>query len=68
MLMFGSRKKHAMAIHATSAAVNNDDIGRDTEQHLSQNSHKRQNKIDAQATEIATVNKQLNVALQENRS
>ena len=65
--MFGSRGKHTKAIHATSAAVINEDIGRDTEQNLSHNSHKRQNKIDAQAAKIATVKKELNIALQENK-
>ena len=37
------------------------------EQHLSHNCHKRQNKIDAQATEIAMVKAELNKALQENK-
>ena len=49
-LMFNSRGKHAKAVYATSVTVDND-----TEQQLSHNSQKRQNKIDAQATEISTV-------------
>ena len=34
---------------------------------MSLNSHKRQNKIDAQATEIAAVKAEMNKALQENK-
>ena len=49
--MFNNRGKYMKAVHAISAAVYNED----TEEHLSHNSHKRQNKIDAQAAEIATV-------------
>ena len=46
---------------------NNKDIGVDTKQHSSHNSQKRQYKINAQAAEIATVKKELNIALQENK-
>ena len=66
-MMFSSRGKHTKAVHATSTAVDNEDIGVDTEQHLSHNSHKRQNKINAQATEIAAVKVELNKELQENK-
>ena len=65
--MFGSRRKHAKAIHTTSVAINNEDISGDTEEHLSHNSCKRQNKSDAQATGIAMVKKELNIALHENK-
>ena len=50
-LMFNSRGKHVKAVSTTSAAVENEDV----EEHLSHNSRKRQNKINAQAAEIATV-------------
>ena len=59
--MFNSRGKHTKVVHATSVVVNNED----TEQHLSYNSWKRQNKINPQATKIATVNPKLNKAMQE---
>ena len=67
--MFSSQGKHVKAIHTTSAAVFNEEIGGDTlqEQPLSHNSNKWQNKINAQATEIATVKVELNNALQENQ-
>ena len=55
------------AVHAISIAITNEEIGGDTEHHLSHNSHKHQNKIDAQATEIATVKAKLIKALQENK-
>ena len=48
---------------ATSTAV---DSG-DAQDHLSHNSRKRQNKIDAQAAEITTVKAELNKALKENK-
>ena len=51
-MMFSSRGKHAKTIHATSAAVDNEDIGGDLEKHLSHNSPKSQNKINAQAADI----------------
>ena len=54
------------AVHGTSVTVNNEDIDRDTEYHLSHNSWKSQNKMDAQAAKIATVKAKLNKALQEN--
>ena len=59
--------KHAKAIHTTSAAVNNEEIGGDTlqEQPLSHNSHKCQNKFDTQAAEIAVVRSELNKVLKE---
>ena len=63
VLMFSSRGKHAKAVSATSTAVDSGDMG----DHLSHNSRKRQNKIDAQAAEIATVKAELNKALQENK-
>ena len=61
--MFGSRDKHVKVVHATSAVVDNED----TEQHLSHNSQMKQNKMDAQAIEIASVKSELNKALQENK-
>ena len=56
-------------MHATSSAVNSEEIGGDTlqDQHSSHNSHKLQNKIDAQATEIAMVRSELDKTLQENQ-
>ena len=67
-MIFSSRGKHVKAVHATSAAVNNEKIGGDTlqEQPLFHNSCEWQNKINAQATEIATVRSELRKALQEN--
>ena len=52
---------------ATSVVVDNEDIGQDTEHHLSHNSWKRQNEINAQTTKIAAVKAKLNKALQENK-
>ena len=66
-MMFHSQGKHSKAIHTKSVAVNSKEIGGDTAQHLSHNPHKHQNKIDAQATEIAMVRLELNKALQENQ-
>ena len=63
--MFDSRGKHPKAINKT--AVNNKDIAVDTKQHLPHNSHKRQNKINAQATKIAAVKDELSKALQGNK-
>ena len=59
--MFNSRGKCTKVVSATSAAVG------DAGDHLSHNSRKRQNKIDAQAAEIATVKAKLNKALEENK-
>ena len=61
--MFNSRGKCAKAVHATAVVVNNEDIGGDTEHHLSHNSQNRQNKIDGQAAEITTVKAELKKAL-----
>ena len=66
-MMFGSRGKLAKAVHATSMALDNDDIDVDTEQHLSHNSHKRQNKFDDQATEVVMVKVEVNNTVQENK-
>ena len=62
-LMFNSRGKqqHARA-NVTLAAVESGDS-----EHLSHNSRQRQNKIDAQAAEIAHMKTELNKALQENK-
>ena len=65
-MMFGSRGKHAKVVHTTSAAVTSEEIGRQ-EQHLSHSCHKHPNKINAQATKIATVKSELNKVLQENQ-
>ena len=60
--MFNSwGKQHARA-HVTTAAVESGDP-----EHLSHNSRQRQNKIDAQAAEIAHMKTELNKALQENK-
>ena len=67
-MMFGSREKHAQGVNATFVTVDNEEIGGDTEQHLSHNSHKRQNKINVQASKIATVKAELSKALQENKN
>ena len=55
------KQQHARA-NVTSAAVESGDS-----EHLSHNSRQRQNKIDAQATEIAHIRTKLNKALQENK-
>ena len=61
-LMFNSwGKQHARA-NVTMAAVESGDP-----EHLSCNSRQRQNKIDAQAAEIARMKTELNKALQENK-
>ena len=67
--MFGSQGQHARAVHTTSVTVNSGEIGGVSlqEQPLSHNSHKWQNKIDAQAARIATVRSELNKALKENQ-
>ena len=61
--MFNSwgKQQHARA-NVTSAAVESGDS-----EHLSCNSRQRQNKIDAQAAEIAQMKTELNKALQENK-
>ena len=62
-LMFNSRGKQQCArVNVTSAAVESGDL-----EHLSHNSRQRQNKINAQATEIAQMKTELNKALQENK-
>ena len=63
-LMFNSRRKqqqHARA-NVSSTAVESGDS-----EHLSRNSRQRQNKIDAQAAEIAQMKTELNKALKENQ-
>ena len=62
--MFNSQGKqqHARA-NVTSAAVESGDS-----EHLSCNSRQRQNKIDAQAAEIAHMKTGLNKALQEKKT
>ena len=61
--MFNSRGKQQCArANVTSAAVESGDS-----EHLSCNSRQRQNKIDAQAAEIAHMKTELNKALQENK-
>ena len=61
--MFNSwgKRQHARA-NVTSAAVETGDS-----EHLSHYSRQRQNKIDAQAAEIAHMKTELNKALQENK-
>ena len=62
-LMFNSRGKQQQArANVTSSAVESGDS-----EHLSHNSRQRQNKIDAQAAEIAQMKTELNKALQENK-
>ena len=62
-LMFNSRGKQQRARATVSAtAAECGDI-----EHLSRNSRQRQNKIDAQAAEIAHMKTELNKALQENK-
>ena len=62
-LMFNSwgKQQHARS-NVTLAAVESGDS-----EHLSHNSRQRQNKIDAQAAEIAHMKTELNKALQENK-
>ena len=59
--MFNSHGKQHARAHVTMAAVESGDP-----EHLSHNSRQRQNKIDAQAAEIADMKTELNKALQEN--
>ena len=63
-LMFNSRGKQQQCarVNVTSTAVESGDL-----EHLSHNSRQRQNKIDAQAAEIAQMKTELNKALQENK-
>ena len=61
-LMFNSRGKQHVRANVTTAAVESGDS-----EHLSCNSRQRQNKIDAQAAEIAQMKTELNKALQENK-
>ena len=61
-LMFNSRGKQHVRANVTTAAVESGDS-----EHLSHNSRQRQNKIDAQAAEIAQMKTELNKALQENK-
>ena len=62
-LMFNSRGKPQCArVNVTSTAVESGDS-----EHLSHNSRQRQNKINAQAAEIAHMKTELNKALQENQ-
>ena len=51
-----------MRANVTAAVVESGDS-----EHLSHNSRQRQNKIDAQAAEIALMKSELNKALQENK-
>ena len=60
--MFNSQGKLCARAHVTTAAVESGDP-----EHLSHNSRQRQNKIDAQAAEIAHMKTELNKALQENK-
>ena len=63
-MMFGSRGRYTKAVCAISAAVDSEEIGGNTKQdHLFYNSHKCQNKIDAQTAKIAMVRLELNKAL-----
>ena len=61
-LMFNSWGKQHVRANITTAAVESGDS-----EHLSHNSRQRQNKIDAQAAEIAHMKTKLNKALQENK-
>ena len=61
-LMFNSWGKQHVRANVTTAAVESGDS-----EHLSRNSRQRQNKIDAQAAEIAQMKTELNKALQENK-
>ena len=61
-LMFNSQGKQCTKASVTTAAVDSGD-----QEHLSHNSRQRQAKIDAQATEIASMKVKLNKALQENK-
>ena len=61
-LMFNSQGKQCVRANVTTAAVESGDS-----EHLSRNSRQRQNKINAQAAEIAQMMTELNKALQENK-
>ena len=61
-LMFNSQGKQCARANVTMAAVESGDS-----EHLSHNSRQRQNKINAQAAEIAHMKTELNKALQENK-
>ena len=63
--MFGSQGKHAKAVNTTSVAVSSEAIDGDTslDQQLSHNFHRFQEKIIAQANEIAAVRSVLDMAL-----
>ena len=61
-LMFNSWGKQRVRANVTTAAVESGDS-----EHLSRNSRQRQNKINAQAAEIAQMKTELNKALQENK-
>ena len=61
-LMFNSWGKQCVRANVTTAAMESGDS-----EHLSRNSRQRQNKIDAQAAEIAQMKTELNKALQENK-
>ena len=61
-LMFNSLGKQCAKANITTAAVDSGD-----QEHLSCNSRQRQSKIDAQASEIASMKSELNKAHQENK-
>ena len=61
-LMFNSRGKQHARANVTTTAVESRD-----QEHLSCNARKRQEKIDAQAVEIANMKAELKKALQENK-
>ena len=61
-LMFNSQGKQCVRANVATAAVETGDS-----EHLFLNSRQRQNKIDAQAAEIAQMKTELNKALQENK-
>ena len=60
--MFNSKGKQCTEVSITTAAVDSGE-----QEHLSHNSRQRQAKINAQATEIASMKSELNKALQENK-
>ena len=68
-MLFGGQVKCAKAVNSTSVAVSSKEIvgGTLQDQQLSCNSCRCHDKIDAQATEIATVRSELNKALEENQ-
>ena len=67
-MMFGSSGRIAKAVYTAYAAMNSEEISGNTLQdwHLSHNSQKHQNKINAQATKTVLVTLELDKALQEN--